>query len=127
MKIRGLYSPNAVTAKLEESLSQAAVRMTFNNISALPVLDNGMLVGMITERDITRAAANGRHPTTCRVASYMSRQPAVVRPDEESTEVAGRMIELGVRHLPVVEGDRLVGIISARDLLLLEAWPPLLH
>lgn len=73
MKIRGLYRPNTVTAKLEESLSQASERMTFNHISALPVLAKGVLVGMITERDITRAAADGEHPSFCNVASHMSR------------------------------------------------------
>lgn len=50
--------------------------MTFNNISALPVLAKGVLVGMITGTGSTRVAADGEHPSFCNVASYMSRQPA---------------------------------------------------
>ena len=113
-----------VTADISESLSAAASRMRLADVSALPIMEEGRLVGMLTERDLTRAVADAVSPTTVGVASYMSLGLSVAGPDEDSQEVAARMLELGIRHLPVLEQGKLVGIISMRDLLLLEALRP---
>ncbi|HYM51263.1 MAG TPA: CBS domain-containing protein [Candidatus Limnocylindrales bacterium] len=121
MKIALLAPHDVVTADLAHTLRQAAGRMRAADVSALPVVEEGRLVGIFTERDLARAAAEGVDPTTHFVAAFMSLGPVTVQPDEDSKEVAARMLELGVRHLPLVEGERLIGIVSMRDLLLLEA------
>ena len=54
----------------------------------------------------------------------MTQHPLVATPNEDAQAVATRMLEHGIRHLPVVDGHRLLGVISARDLLMLEAWEP---
>ncbi len=123
MKIRRLYSASPVTAEMREPLVQAARRMVANNVGALAVVETGRLIGIVTERDVVRAAANGDHPARQTVAGYMTVEPAVAHLDEDSEGVANRMLLLGIRHLPVVEERRVVGMISARDLLALAAWP----
>jgi CBS domain-containing protein len=71
--------------------------------------------------------ADGLDGGSISVAERMTPDPAVASPEEDSTVVAGRMAELGVRHLPVVDHGRLVGMVSARDLLIVEATPPVLR
>lgn len=124
MRIRELTQPKVVTADISESLSAAASRMRLADVSALPIMEEGRLVGMLTERDLTRAVGDAVSPARVGVASYMSLGLSVAGPDEDSQEVAARMLELGIRHLPVLEQGKLVGIISMRDLLLLEALRP---
>ena len=68
-----------------------------------------------------------RRAWTHAVAASMSLGPFVADPDEDSDDVVARMLDLGVRHLPILDGEALVGIVSMRDLLLLEAlrrWSP---
>ena len=79
--------------------------------------------GIGTETDIVRALAERRDPSTTQVAEFMSGEPVTTRPDEDTAEAALRMVEGGFRHLPVIDDGRLVGMLSARDLLEVEAWP----
>jgi CBS domain-containing protein len=124
MKITGVYRPEVVTADLAESVSKAAKRMRLHEVSALPVVEHDRVVGIVTERDITRAVAEEMDPRTATVADVMTQHPLVADPDEDGGAVARRMLRHGIRHLPVVEGHRLLGVISARDLLKLEASLP---
>jgi CBS domain-containing protein len=124
MRIRELTQRAVVTADISESLSAAASRMRLADVSALPITEAGRPVGMLTERDLTRAVADAVNPATVGVASYMSLELTVADPDEDSQEVAARMLEQGIRHLPVQDAGKIVGIISMRDLLLLEALRP---
>jgi CBS domain-containing protein len=121
MKIGELTRQRVQTADLADTLSQAASQMRYVDVSALPVVEAGRLVGILTERDLARAAAEGADPRTHTVAAYMSLGPFVADPAEDSDDVVARMLDLGVRHLPILDGDELVGIVSMRDLLLLEA------
>ncbi len=124
MRIGELTQRPVVTADISESLSAAACRMRLADVSALPITEEGRPVGMLTERDLTRAVADAVNPATVGVASYMSLGLNMAAPNEDSQEVAARMLELGIRHLPVQEEGEVVGIISMRDLLLLEALRP---
>jgi CBS domain-containing protein len=124
MRIRELTRRTVVTADISESLSAAASRMRLADVSALPVTEAGRPVGILTERDLTRAVADAVNPATVGVASYMSLELTVADPDEDSQEVAARMLEQGIRHLPVQEAGEVVGMISMRDLLLLEVLRP---
>ncbi|HSO93592.1 MAG TPA: CBS domain-containing protein [Candidatus Dormibacteraeota bacterium] len=124
MKITDLYRPEVVTADLADSVAKAAKRMRLHEVSALPVVQHDRVVGIVTERDITRAVADAMDTSTATVADVMTQHPLVATAEEEAATVALRMLEHGIRHLPVVDGHRLLGIISARDLLMLEIWPP---
>ena len=117
MKVRELYTPNVLTAHPGEDLSVAASRMQFHETGALAVYDKGILAGIITERDVLRAVGEGRVPEATTVAEYMSPDPVTVTPEIEAGQAAALMLSLGARHLPVMEGGELVGMLSARDLL----------
>jgi CBS domain-containing protein len=112
-----------VTTVAEETLLGAATRMSWYRIGALPVYRRHRLIGIVTERDIIAALADGADPATTKVAQYMTDKPVAIRPDEDLEVAARRMAELGVRHLPVLDGDRLLGVLSIRDLLAPAATP----
>ena len=82
-----------------------------------PVFEGQHLVGIITERDLTAAVAEGADPVTTPVSDYMTPAPEVLGPDNELADAAHLMLELGIRHLPVVRSGRLVGVLSMRDVL----------
>jgi CBS domain-containing protein len=95
----------------------AAGRMHFYQIGALPVYEQHRLVGIVTERDLVAALAEGADPATTILAEYMTEGPVTAAPNDDLAVAARRMAELGVRHLPVVDGYHLVGMLSMRDLL----------
>jgi CBS domain-containing protein len=117
MKLQDIYRPDAVTIDLDDDLAAAARRMELKQVGALVVVDEaGQLVGIFTERDLVRAAARAVNPFRVLVSAHASYRP-------ETADVARRMLDLGVRHLPVTAGDdQLVGMVSMRDLLAVEAW-----
>jgi CBS domain-containing protein len=128
MKVSDLRPHELFTAEAEESLEVAADRMSWHQVGALPVLEGQHLVGILTERDLTErdltaALAEGVDPAITPVSDFMTPAPEVLQPDSELTEAAHLMLELGIRHLPVVRGGRLVGVLSMRDVLDADAHP----
>jgi CBS domain-containing protein len=121
MDIRQLCRFDVSTIDPEAMLVEASLRMETMEVSSFPVVRAGELVGIITERDVVRAVAEGDDVRMTNVGAYMTPDPFTARVDEDSTIVARRMMDRGVRHLPVTDDGRFVGIISARDLLVLEA------
>lgn len=121
MRLNVLYSAQVLDADVEETLAEVAARMRENDVSSLAVLQEGRLVGILSERDVVQAVADGANPRRALVAEYMTEHPATATLDEDSSVVAQRMLDLGVRHLPVVDAGAVVGVISARDLLSVEA------
>ena len=117
VKDRRVYSVDA-----EKTVVEAARFMMEHNIGALPVLRNGELVGMFSERDImNRVVAVGRMPGQTRVGEVMTTNPRSVGVDESVENCLFLMSEFGFRHLPIVEGKQLKGLISVRDVLLRES------
>ena len=103
----------------DRSVLEAARFMMEHNIGALPVLRNGELIGMFSERDVmTRVVAAGRSPGTTKVSEVMTPNPKAVGPEESIENCLFIMREFGFRHIPIVEGNKLRGMISVRDLLL---------
>jgi CBS domain-containing protein len=116
-----IYRPGAITAGADDSLEQAAARLQDKDISALVILDGDRLAGIITERDIVRAVADRRDLADCTAGEYMTSEPVTVDLETPLWVVAQRMLAYGVRHLPVVIGGEVTGMVSARDLLELES------
>jgi CBS domain-containing protein len=120
MKVSDLHQQRLFTAETEETLDEAADRMRWHAIGALPVFDGHRLVGIITERDLTAAVADGVDPATTPVGNHMTPAPAVLGPDSQLGEAARAMLKLGIRHVPIVDQWRLVAVLSIRDLLAAE-------
>jgi len=100
------------------SVRDVARTMSERNIGAIAVLDSGKLVGVFSERDVlTRIVAEGRNPDETRVESVMTKDIIVAAPADDINEALQKMHECNCRHLPVVQGGNLVGMISIRDLL----------
>jgi CBS domain-containing protein len=117
VKDRKLYSIEATRTVLE-----AARYMMEHNIGAVPVLRNGDLVGILSERDImNRVVAVGRTPGTTAVSEVMTANPRTVSADESIDECIFIMREFGFRHVPIVDGKEVTGLVSVRDLLLRQA------
>lgn len=117
MRVRAMYTPDVLSAGANEDLIEVAARMRFHEVGALLVFYRGVLQGIVTERDLVSAVAEGADPATATVERYMTRDPVTVTPDTDVAEAAALMLNLGVRHLPVVEDGQVVGMLSARDLL----------
>jgi CBS domain-containing protein len=99
------------------TVCDAARRMAERNIGAVFVADHGQLLGIFTERDIAqRVVARGRNPLTVTLDEVMTRHPATVSPDESPSRALEMMHLMGCRHLPVMDGESIVGMLSVRDL-----------
>jgi len=117
LKDRRVYSVDATRTVLE-----AARYMMEHNVGAVPVLRNGELVGILSERDImNRVVAVGRTPGTTAVSEVMTANPRAVPADETIEECLFIMREFGFRHLPIVDGKELKGLVSLRDVLMHQA------
>lgn len=117
VKDRRVYSIDA-----EQTVVEAARFMMEHNIGALPVLRDGELVGIFSERDImNRVVAVGRMPGQTRVKEVMTANPRSVNVDETVDNCLFLMREFGFRHLPICEGKQLKGLVSLRDVMLRSA------
>ena len=117
VKDRKVYSVDASRTVLE-----AARFMMEHSIGALPVLRDGNLVGIVSERDImNRVVAVGRTPGTTAVSEVMTANPRAVASDESIEDCLFIMREFGFRHLPIVDGRELKGLVSLRDVLMHQA------
>lgn len=114
--VRNHMSRDLLSVEPAEPIREVAQRMVERNLGAVLVLDGGRLAGIMTERDIMRAVARGLHGDAV-VADYMSKDPETIEPDDTTAHAAVLMIHGGFRHLPVVERDNVVGILSIRDLV----------
>jgi CBS domain-containing protein len=111
-----VMSGNLLTVDPTTSLAEAAARMSDRGVGAALVLSNDHVSGILTERDVLRAVATGGVEGT-HVAAWMTRDPETVDVSEPTGQAAAVMIHGGFRHLPVLEGDKPVGIVSIRDLM----------
>ena len=117
VKDRRVYSVDANRTVLE-----AARYMMEHGVGAVPVLRDGNLAGIFSERDImNRVVAVGRTPGTTTVSEVMTANPRAVAADESIEECLFIMREFGFRHLPIVDGKELKGLVSLRDVLMHQA------
>ncbi len=95
----------------------AAQRMRDAGIGSLAVMEAGRLVGIVTERDVVNAVADAVDPAQALVGAWMTRDPDVLDPDVSVETAAEWLLATGYRHLPVVDGESLMGIVSIKDVL----------
>ena len=116
-QIRDVMTSNPVTAEPSMSVVDAARRMIEEEVGPLPVVDGERLVAMVTDRDlIARVVAEGRDPQSVTVEDIASRELVTGQPDQDVDEARQLLAEHQLDRLAVVEGDRLVGVISEADI-----------
>jgi CBS domain-containing protein len=119
MNIRDVMTSNPRTVSPEDTIQNVACIMRDEDTGVVPVVENGRAVGVVTDRDIVvRAVADGQLNRPVR--DIVSGDVITARPDMSTKEAAQLMSEHQVRRLPVVENDRLVGIVSIGDLAVKE-------
>src|SRR5580692_9959272 len=115
--VRDLMTSPAVTCAADQSLVVAARTMQRAETGSVVVTDDGKVVGILTERDLLRAAATGAGPDREAVRLWMTTRPDVLGPDERVDAAWASLTSHHYRHLPVVDGGRCVGVVSLRDLM----------
>ena len=119
ISVKQLLENHSLFAVEKDATVQAAAEyMAKNNVGAVPVMDGRRLVGIFSERDIiNRVIAKSLSPVATRVSEVMTTNLVVATTDETHEDCLKKMKQASCRHLPIVEGDTLIGIISLRDLL----------
>jgi CBS domain-containing protein len=120
--VRSIISrDDVISAKPDETVFDAAARMAENCCGCVLVCEEGRLVGIFTERDILKRVVAARlDPSATLIRDVMTHEPDRVSADTSIKEVIRRMDEFCYRHLPVMEGDHILGVVSMRDLPLYE-------
>lgn len=123
MKIREMMTQPVIRIGSEETVEVAARTLAHYNIGALPVCGkDGRLQGLVTDRDlVTRCIAAGRNPTMTKVSQIMSGSVVGIPPDLEAQDAAEIMGRRQIRRLPVLENEKLCGMVSLGDLTRVQA------
>ena len=115
--VRDVMTRNVVTLPRTAPLRDAARRMKEADIGDVIVMDDGSMCGVVTDRDIVvRAIAEGKDPDSAQLEEICSHEVVTVSPDDPVDRAVQLMRERAIRRLPVVEGDKPIGIISIGDL-----------
>jgi len=117
--IQEVMTRDVQTISTQETVQRAAQLMDELNVGAIPVVDDGKLVGMVTDRDITvRSVAVGQDPTTTRVNDVMSTDVRTCTVDQSVEDVLAQMADVQIRRVPVLDGNgQIIGIVSLGDVV----------
>ena len=116
MRVSEIMTGAAVTDQSDDTLADAARKMWKQQTGSLLVVDGEDLVGIVTERDVLKAVAASVPLDDTRISQVMTKDLITVGPGTSLREAARIMAEKWIRHLPVLDGGKLVGILSQRDL-----------
>ena len=114
--LRDLMSTRVALTTPDTSVAEAAAGMVKANVGSAVVMQGRFLAGILTERDVLRAAASGENLVAARVMDWMTPDPQSASADTSVEEAAEIMLRNGFRHLPVVDGRTVCGVVSLRDL-----------
>jgi CBS domain-containing protein len=114
--VRDIMSTRVVATAPDEPVAAAAAAMVRHGVGSALIMQGRFLAGILTERDVLRAAASGIDLTHSPVSAWMTRDPEPASPDTTVEDAAQLMLLHGFRHLPVLEGREVRGMVSLRDL-----------
>jgi CBS domain-containing protein len=114
--LRDVMNTAVVTTAPQTPLAQAAAAMVAAGVGSAVVMEGSFLAGIVTERDVLRAAASGEDLRDSAVSDWMTADPQSASPDSSPEEAAQIMLLNGFRHLPVVDGRDVCGVVTLRDL-----------
>jgi CBS domain-containing protein len=110
-----IMTSDVLTVEPSDTIGETAQKMVERGVSSAVVSDFGTLIGIVTERDLTRAVAGRVHSSEARVREWMTSDPVTLGPGATPAEAAKIMLDNGFRHVPIVDDGRAVGIVSIRD------------
>ena len=113
--VREVMTTQLVTVEPSTSIAAAVTVMGMDQVGAVLVMDEARLEGIFTERDLVRAMSNDISASSQPVAQWMTRNPITVKPEASVEEALEIMLAGHFRHLPVTDGETLVGVVSIRD------------
>jgi CBS domain-containing protein len=116
MKISEIMTKAAVTDSAEDTIAEACDKMRHAQTSSILIMDDERLVGIFTERDVVKAVARGLDTAKTPLKDVMTTDIVTIGPMTRLKEAANIMATKWIRHLPIVEGSKVVGMISQRDL-----------
>jgi len=116
MRVSDIMTSAAVVDSADDSIAQAAAKMREQQTGSLLIMDGDRLLGIFTERDLLKAVALGQDLNETRLKDTMTTDVITVTPAASLKEASTLMASKWIRHLPVVEGEKVVGVISQRDL-----------
>lgn len=114
--LRDVMSQELISLGPTGTVAEAAELMSIHHVGSVLVLEEGALAGILTERDIVRALAQDFDAARHGVVGWMTKEPLTLGPDASTAEALSVMLERGFRHLPVVYAERVLGMVSIRDL-----------
>lgn len=115
--LKDFMTTSVYTVGEDATVSEAAEAMVRRRFGSVLVMTSGTLTGIFTERDVLRASAERVDLSTAKVRDWMTPDPVTATGDTDSADAAETMISHGFRHLPIIEGGKLQGIVSLRDVL----------
>src|SRR6266545_2046604 len=118
LTVGDIMTRSVLTAAASDTVAEAAARMHARRVGSIVVMQGNAPVGILTERDLVRFAAGAADARTALVGDYMTADPDTVEETDEVIDAFRRLAAHGYRHIPVVAGGELVGIISMRDLVM---------
>ena len=116
MNVEELMSKPVCSVDPETTLAEASTVMGERHVGSALVLDGEQLVGILTERDVVRAMSSSFDAPMRPVVEWMTKRPTTIGPESPVKEALRVMVEGGFRHLPVLQGDVVVGMVSMRDI-----------
>jgi len=111
-----LMHSRPVSTTPDSPIAEAAGAMVREKVGSALVMQGSFLAGIVTERDVLKAAASGADLTAIPVSAWMTKDPQSASPDTPVEQAAQLMLLNGFRHLPIVEGRHVRGVVSLRDL-----------
>lgn len=116
LTVRDLMTTLVVATSPDDTVANAAAAMIRQKVGSALIMQGRLLAGILTERDVLRAAASGSDLTNSPVSAWMTKDPEQASPDATVEDAVQLMLLHGFRHIPVLEGHEVRGIVSLRDL-----------
>jgi len=117
IQLRDIMTTEVLTTSAERPVAEVTSMMAKDGLDVAVVMEGPWLAGILTDRDVLRAAASGLDLTKSPVSQWMTTDPMTATPDTTIEEATNVMLRNGFRHLPVAEGRELKGVVSIRDIL----------
>lgn len=123
--VRSLITRDPVSIDTNRTIREVAEAMVAKRVSSMLITDGGEVVGIVTDRDIRKRVVAAGVPTDCPITDIMTHEPATLHGDADAYEAAMVMMQKNIHHLPVVDDDKLLGMVSRSDFMRLETEHPL--